>query len=425
MNTSTLRLIATSTIAAACLVACGGGGGGGGGTSLAGQTVTSGGSTTPTSPTQPTQPTQPAPPPATGTPAVQFGTTNLSMAAEPGCGFDAVNVTVTKIRFHMSATAASGDAGWTDIAINPGRRVNLAAMNNGALLALGTAALAPGHYAQARLVLDQNTDNTTTNSAVVTGASAETPLVTQIAAPDGVQINLGNGFDVVNGQTTNLVADFDGCRSVVPSGSKLWLHPVINAIPATANEIDGYVSPSLVGSKVRVSAQVNGVEVRATTPDANGKFVLARLTPGMYDIVITADNRAAAAVTGVMIDATSVVALNNTSDAIALAPSATGQIISVLILDPISPVESAFGSALQRFDNGVQVSIRDRMSNFDTGVVRMTSLPLALPSLAVWRAGQPLAWTAQATVIPGAGTYVISSSAPGYVTKGVVPYTAQ
>ena len=70
---------------------------------------------------------------------VQFGTVNFGMVAEPACGFDAVNVTVTKVRFHMSATAAASDPGWTEIALQPARRINLAKMGNGALEALATA----------------------------------------------------------------------------------------------------------------------------------------------------------------------------------------------------------------------------------------------------------------------------------------------
>ncbi|WP_143752558.1 DUF4382 domain-containing protein [Massilia psychrophila] len=40
-----------------------------------------------------------------------FGTVAMAIADEPACGLDAVNMTVTKMHFHMSATAASGEAG--------------------------------------------------------------------------------------------------------------------------------------------------------------------------------------------------------------------------------------------------------------------------------------------------------------------------
>ena len=40
-----------------------------------------------------------------------FGTVAMAMADEPACGLDAVNMAVTKMHFHMNATAASGDAG--------------------------------------------------------------------------------------------------------------------------------------------------------------------------------------------------------------------------------------------------------------------------------------------------------------------------
>ncbi|MDB5920484.1 MAG: hypothetical protein JWR40_4718, partial [Massilia sp.] len=228
-----------------------------------------------------------------------FGTVAMAIAAEPACGFDAVNVTVTKIRFNASATAAPGDAGWTEIAVQPARRINIAQLNNGAILNVATAALFPGHYAQTRLVLDPNSNNDTTNSVVLAGTTAELPLLTQAASTDGIAI--GPGFDIANGQSMTLISDFDACRSVVPNnGNQYLLRPVINAVPTAKNGITGFVDTSMLGSHVRVTAQQNGVIVRATDPDpATGAFILSRIDPGSYDVVVTADNRAAAVIAAV------------------------------------------------------------------------------------------------------------------------------
>src|SRR5450830_1086341 len=418
MNTSLIRLAATSAIAAACLSACGGGGGGGGGTTVASQTTSS-----PGAPTTPTSPTSPTSPPV----AVQFGTAKVSLTGEPGCGYDAVNVTVSKVRFHMSATAAPTDAGWTDVTLATPRRIDLSQMGNGASVDLGTAALLPGHYAQALLVLDQNSANGTANSVVVSGTALEKPLLTQTAAPDGTSIALGSGFDIANGAAINVVADFDGCRSVLPRGADYLLRPVINAVPATKNGIDGFLDKSLLGTNVRVSAQQKGVEIRATQPDpTTGEFLLARLPVGSYDIVITADNRAAAAITGVNVaDATAVVALNTAAASFFLAPGATGSIDALLTLVPYSPVVAPFGSATQTFINGPRISVRDRVADLGSGFVHIGSLPKTSPSLAVWQSGQPLSFIQHAPTNEAPAFYLVSTSAPGYSTSGELQIEAK
>ena len=461
MNATIFRLAATSTIAAACLSACGGGGGGGTGTATAAQTVTSPSTTTPVVTTPVTTPvtapvttpvttpvTDPVTTPATDpvtvpvttpvttpvtdpvttpvtTPGVQFGTATLSMAGGYACGLDAVNVTVTKLRFHMSATAVAGDAGWTEIALQTPRRINVAQLNNGAVSALGTAALLPGHYAQARVVLDQNAANGTVNSVIAAGT--EQALLTQTAATDGVVIAMPNGFDVVNGKAVNLVANFDACHSVMPSASGYLLRPAIDMVPTEKNGIDGFVDKAILGSNVRISAQQNGVVIRSTAPDATtGEFLLARLAPGSYDLVVTADGRSAAVVAGVKIgDAVSVVAVNNSSAPISLVTAAAGVIDAKLALEPVSAVQAPFGSALQAFVNGPQVSMRERMAVLGSGLVHFDKLSLGLPSLAIWQAGQPLSWTTQAAVTQGAAVYTVSSSAPNYVTLSTLAMTAK
>ena len=341
------------------------------------------------------------------------------------CGLDAVNVTVTKLRFHMSATAVAGDAGWTEIALQTPRRINIAQLNNGAVSALGTAALLPGHYAQARVVLDQNAANGTVNSVIAAGT--EQALLTQTAANDGVAITMPNGLDVVNGKAVNLVANFDACHSVMPSASGHLLRPAIDMVPTEKNGIDGFVDKAILGSNVRISAQQNGVVIRSTAPDATtGEFLLARLAPGSYDLVVTADGRSAAVVAGVKIgDAVSIVAVNSASTPIAPVSAATGVIDAKLALEPVSAVQAPFGSALQAFVNGPQVSMRERMAVLGSGLVHFDKLSLGLPSLAIWQAGQPLTWTVQAAVTQGASVYTVSSSAPNYVTLSTLAMTAK
>jgi hypothetical protein len=118
----------------------------------------------------------------------------VALTDAPACGFDAVNVTVNKVR--VNASASESDADWTDITLNPARKINLLNLTNGALETLGQASLPAGHYSQLRLVLDANTATGLSNSVVPTGGT-EQSLVTPSAVQSGIK--LVNEFDVAAG----------------------------------------------------------------------------------------------------------------------------------------------------------------------------------------------------------------------------------
>lgn len=238
----------------------------------------------------------------------QAGIVSVSLTDAPACGFDQVNVTVSKVRIHQSASADEQSAGWTDITINPPRKINLLSLNdptqpNFALETLGEAPLAAGHYTQLRLVLVPNPNGNNpplANSVVLTGTTTEVPLDTPSAVQSGIK--LIHQFTVGSGQRVDLLLDFDACHSIVQTGSdKYILKPVIKVIPTVLNGIVGFVDPAILSKHVVVSAQRNNGEiVRAVMPNASlGKFFLAHLDPGDYDVVITADDHATAVITGV------------------------------------------------------------------------------------------------------------------------------
>ncbi|MGH8809778.1 MAG: DUF4382 domain-containing protein, partial [Noviherbaspirillum sp.] len=196
----------------------------------------------------------------------------------PACGFDQVNVTVSKVRAHQSGTANENDAGWSEIALNPARKINLLNLSNGVLDALGQTTLPAGHYTQIRLVLSPNGGNTPLANSVVPSGGAETALVT----PSGIQsgIKLTNEFEVAANSTTDLVLDFDACKSIVTRGNGSYgLKPVIGVtLGATSGAIVGVVDPAVVSSNAVVTAQVNGVVVKSTVPASTGAFSLSPLT---------------------------------------------------------------------------------------------------------------------------------------------------
>jgi hypothetical protein len=346
------------------------------------------------------------------------GTLGISMTDAPACGFDEVNVTVSKVRVHQSSSATENDAGWTDITLTPARKINLLDLANGALEELGQTPLAAGHYTQLRLVLNANTGSSIANSVVTSGTTTEIALITPSAVQSGIK--LINEFDVAAGQRVDLLLDFDACRSVVKRGNGSYLlRPVINVIPFVLNGIEGYVATSLTGSNVAVSAQVNGTVVRSTAPNPQtGEFFLARLdAPASYDVVITADGRATAVIAGVpVLNTTSTTTVSTSAAPISLPTSTTGTISGTVTLNPLSPDVIAYVATKQTFTpGGPMVTVKseavDQVGNYSL------VLPVAAPLLGHYGTGSlPIAFTDQFTV---AGKYSVEVSAIGYVTQSI------
>jgi len=382
-------LAAMSALALAALTACGGGGGGYGGGSTSGST----------------------------------GTLGVSLTDAPSCGFDAVNVTVTKVRVNQSASASDTDAGWTDITLNPAQKINLLTLTNGTLLALGQTSLGAGHYSQLRLVLDPNTGNGLANSVVVSGTTTEVSLDTPSAVQSGIKLT--NEFDVAAGQRVDLVMDFDACKSIVTKGNgKYALKPVVKVVPTQLNGIGGFVATSLLGSHVMVSAQQNGAIVSATTPDATtGEFSLTRLPLGNYDVVVTADSHAAAVVGAVPVTSSSAILPISTSAApITLPASTTGSFSGTVTFNPALSATSttaAYVAAKQSFVSGPTVTIQYQGVNLTDGSYTVSKLPLTAPQYAAYSATLPLSFSAAATVMPGVGKYAAEASSSGYTTVSV------
>jgi Domain of unknown function (DUF4382) len=252
--------------AALSLAACGGGGGGIGGTGSA------------------------------------EGTLRLAITDAPACGYDAVNITIEKLRVHQSAGAGDGDAGWSEIVLAPARRIDLLELRNGVLEELGQTSLPAGRYTQLRLVLAANGATAPFANSVVPSGGSEAALSTPSAQQSGIKLNVD--IEVAAGQVADFVLDFDACRSVVRAGNsgRYNLKPVISVIPRLADagmRVLGHVDRSVATSATHVSLQSGGVPVKTTTPDANGSFVLYPVPLGSYDLVLTAAGRVTAVMTGV------------------------------------------------------------------------------------------------------------------------------
>jgi len=342
------------------------------------------------------------------------GTLSVSLTDTPACGFDAVNVTVSKVRVHTSASASENDAGWSEITLSPARKINLLNLTNGVLENLGQVPLPVGHYTQLRLVLVANTGSSTANSVVLSGTTTEIALSTPSAVQSGIK--LINEFDVASGQRVDLVLDFDACKSVVARGNGSYsLMPVIKVIPTALNGIDGYVATSLLGSHVAATAQVNGTVIRSTVPDPQtGEFFLARLDPGNYDVVITADDHATAVIASVpVMNTTEIVMVSTNAAPITLPTSTTRNISGSVTLIPASSTVAAFVAAKQTLISGPTVTVKSQAADLLSGAY-LLALPVSAPLLGHFGA-LPILLTQQSATL--AGKYTVEASATGYQTQ--------
>ena len=336
------------------------------------------------------------------------GTLRLAMTDAPACGYDAVNVTIQKIRVHQSSTAVDSDSGWSDIVLSPAMRVNLLDLTNGVLVELGQTPLPAGKYTQMRLVLASNgATSPLANSLTPTGGS-ETALDTPSATQSGLK--LATNLDVPAGKLADFVLDFDACKSIVKRGNsgKYNLTPVINVVPRLSDaglRVIGYVDPSMVSgtSTTNVSLQLNGVSLKATPPDSTGKFVLYPVPLGTFDLVVTSNTRVAAVVTAVPVTLSAPTSVNSFSNPIAPPASIFRSLIGTVV------PATATARATQALTGGPTVEMAWAPVSDETGTFGFT-LPLGASVRTAFSTSPPTPLVLTADVASAAKYSIIASS---------------
>jgi hypothetical protein len=341
----------------------------------------------------------------------------LSLADAPACGYDAVNITVQKVRVHQSSTAADGDAGWSEIVLTPTRRVDLLALTNGVLAELGQTQLPAGKYTQLRLVLASNdAAHPFANSVVPTGGS-EVALTTPSGQQSGIKANID--IEIAANQLADFVVDFDACKSIVKAGNsgKYLLKPVIQVVPHFVSGVAGFVHTSLLSAGTGISLQQAGVAVKSTVADGSGFFLLQPIAPGSYDLVITAPGRATAVVTGVPVVMDIVTTVNTNLTAINPPASGFGTLDGAVATGAASI--DATVSAWQGLAGGTTITVADGPVDATTGAYAyvLTIAPPVVASYAVLPA--TLMFVADTAA---AGRFALKATAGG-ASKSAGPLT--
>jgi hypothetical protein len=222
---------------------------------------------------------------------------------------------------------------------------------------------------------------------------------------------------------TDLVIDFDACRSVVTRGNGTYaLKPVLSVLPRTAATIVGIVDPAVMD--VRVSAQKDGVVLRATVPNANGPFVLAPVDPAKapYDVVFTANGRATSVITGVAATANSTTTVSTASAPIAMPASGTG-----VANGKVLPA-TAQGAVRALQQVGSVPAVEVAHINADAAGNYALTLAQDAPRLATYATTLPLSFAVESAT---AAKYTLEASATGYapqtaaITVGAAPVTSE
>ena len=338
------------------------------------------------------------------------GTLRLSLTDAPTCGYDAVNVTIQKVRVHQSSSAGDADSGWSEIMLSPARRVNLLTLTNGVLDELGQIPLPTGKYTQLRLVLaDNDSAQPLANSVVPTGG-AEVALRTPSGQQSGVKTHID--IDIAANRMADFVLDFDACKSVVVAGSsgQYLLKPVVTVIPRYISGVAGFADLALANGTTSVTLQQGGVVIKATTPDSTGRFLLQPVAPGAYTLVMTAPGRTTAVVTNVAVVTETVTSINASGTALNPPASASG------VVNGGAPVDTLV-RVLQPLTAGPTVEVAGRFVDGITGLYSY-ALVVNAPLVAPYVAAPGLLVFAADTA--AAGKYTLKASLTGFADKTTV-----
>lgn len=156
------------------------------------------------------------------------GTLTVLLKDSPYSDAKALLVTFSEVSVHMSGGA------WVTVpfANATSRTCDLKKLAT-AQDVLGTGPLAAGHYTEIRLTVASSSlyfDNASSGAACAATIPTPAGRNASVEIPSGI-IRLNREFDVANAQTTTILLDFDGDKSVTQTGNGTYrMTPVIEIV---------------------------------------------------------------------------------------------------------------------------------------------------------------------------------------------------
>ncbi len=211
------------------------------------------------------------------TPSQGTSTISVKLMDRPG-DYEHVYVDVVDVR--VKVNDASDDDNWVSLeAINTGVYDLLELTGGINVLLVDDYVIPSGTLNQIRLVLGDD------NSVVIDGETY--PLNTPSAQQSGLKIQVNEALAPNIAYT--FLLDFDVDESIVEAGSSgnYNLKPVIRAsVEVQTGALSGSITPIDVQTEVTAT---NGVDTVSAYADAEGNFVLAGLSAGLYTVTVTPD----------------------------------------------------------------------------------------------------------------------------------------
>ena len=202
----------------------------------------------------------------------------LGLTDAPVDDADAVLVTISAVDIRR----ASG-GGWETF-VGESRTIDLLSLTGGVSSMLGEQVLEPGEFTGVRLIVE--------SAQIVIGGETF-----DLEVPSGEQsgIKLKGDFEIVIGETLDLMLDFDARRSIVRRGrgDDFLLKPVIRLLTTT---VAGFIAGQVIVDglpdgdiKAVVIATQDGEEVSSAKVDPeDGTYRISFLLPGTYDLHVEA-----------------------------------------------------------------------------------------------------------------------------------------
>ncbi len=358
----------------------------------------------------------------TGLTAGTAGTIRATLAGSPGCvasaesvaadlspSFTTASLTVQKLRFNTSATAAATDSGWAEISVAPPVKTDLVTLVGGTTQALGDTTVKPGTYSQLRLV-PQATGTGVAVNAITPAGSTETAVDVSSLTTSGLQ--LPTSFDVTAGATTQVAVLLDVCRSFIRRSDGTWfLDPAARVLPlAGTGTVKGVVDTTTARQNgVRITIQKGGTVLGTTVPKADGSwsFTPIPVTSSPVDVVITANTRATTLVAGVEISATTPADVGTAASPVSWDTAATVRTVT----GTVTPSDSKARVRIVQQVGADLVEVGAGTTLYNNGAYGLVAVAEA-PRRADWSAKGTLTFVTQST----RGKYTVQAGATGYTT---------